>query len=659
MAPIGRGCLTRSLLLALVACGPVRGSQPPSAAVVSPDGLLRLVFTTDSGGQLDYQVTYRGKPVTGRSRLGLDFENQTTLGANVRIVSAKRGSVDQTYRVVHGKSNPVRDRHNSIRVDLVEQSGLKRSLALEARAYNDGVAFRYVVPRQPALDLFRLREEKTEFRLTGDHVAYPLILRNYRTNYEAEHQSMRLSGLPKAAVIGLPFLWEIPGLGWIALTEAHLEDYAGLYVTPGSAPSVLEARLSPRDDVPEVKVIARTPHQSPWRVFLVAPAPGRLIESNLIVNLNPPTALTDTSWIRPGKAAWPWWSGRAVTGVDFTGGVNTATKKYYIDFAAKAGLHYLIVDTGWYGSSRDPKSDVTKGNPELDVHEVIRYAATKGVKVWLWLNWNHADRQMDVAFPLYQEWGVVGVKIDHMNRDDQWMVDFYHRLAKKAAEHRLMVDFHGAYKPTGMRRTWPNVITKEGVMGLEDVKWDARANPANDLRLPFTRMLAGPMDYTPGGFDNVTKAEFVSRRTRPMALGTRAHQLALYVVYESPLQMVCDHPGAYEGVPEFKFIREVPTNWDETRVVNAKVEEYITIARRSGKEWYVGTTTNWTARNLEIPLSFLGSGKYVAEVYADAPDADAHPKNVVLESKNVDRATRLNVWLAPGGGHAMRITPVR
>lgn len=650
----GRCRLALWLILALAGSSAGRAGAPGPVTVNSPNGLLKLIFT-NRDGQLAYEVTFRGRPVIHRSILGLEFAGQATIGANMRIISTRRGSVDQSYRVVAGKSNPIRDRHNWVRLESVEADGLKRRLTIEARAYDDGVAFRYLVPKQPALEEFRLKDERTEFRLTGDHVSYPLILRNFRTNYEAEHQSMRLSALPAGAVVGLPFLWEVPDTGWFALTEAHLENYSGMYVSPGKAPSVLEARLAPRDDQPELKVVAASPHQSPWRVLMAAAEPGRLIESNLISNLNPPCALRDSSWIRPGKVTWPWWSNRVVTGVDFQGGVNTPSKKYFIDFAARSGLEYLIVDTGWYAGGRGADADITKGNPQLDIQEVLRYAKEKGVKVWLWLNWALADRHMDKVFPLYRDWGVVGVKIDHMNRDDQWMVDFYHRLAKKAAENRLMVDFHGAYKPTGMSRTYPNVITWEGVMGLEDVKWDRRANPANDLRLPFTRMLAGPMDYTPGGFDNVTREQFVSRRTAPMVLGTRSHQLALYVVFESPLQMVCDHPAAYEDAPEFKFIRDVPTNWDETRVIKAKVGEFLTIARHRGDEWYVGTITNWTPRELEVPLEFLKNGKYVAEIYADADDADRNPKHVVIETKTVDRTGRLAVRLAPGGGHAVRL----
>jgi alpha-glucosidase len=632
----------------------VASAQETSVAVRSPNGQLELVFST--GPQFSYRVNYRGKPVIGPSALGLDFRGQPTLGPAAQIVTTKRSRVDETYTMVHGKSSPIRDWHNAIRLDLAENTGLKRNFTVEGRAYDDGIAFRYLVPKQPSLKQFELTSEKTQFRLRPDAAVYPLYLKSSRTNYEAEYQVTTANELQRDALIGLPLLAQVGGVAWIALTEAHLEDNAGLYLTRGTgAHPTLEALLAPRENDPEVAVMARTPHQTPWRVVMVAPEPGRLIESNIISNLNPPCALAETSWIRPGKAAWPWWSNRVVSGVAFRGGSNTETMKYYTDFAAKAGLEYLLVDVGWYGSSRREEADITRSVPEMDIPEVIRYAGTKGVKVWLWLQWRHAERQMEEAFALYQKWGVVGVKIDHMNRDDQWMVDFYHRVVRNAAAHHLMVDFHGAYKPTGLSRTYPNLLTQEGVMGLEDVKWEGRANPDNDTLLPFTRMLAGPMDYTPGGFDSVTKADFVARRTDPMVIGTRAHQLALYVVFESPFQMVCDHPSAYEKAPSFQFIQDVPTNWDETKVLNARVGDYITIARRNGKEWYVGSITDSTARDLVISLGFLNEGKYVAEIYADAPDAGRYPKHVRIENRNVDRSTRLKVHLAPGGGHAMRI----
>jgi alpha-glucosidase len=267
------------------------------------------------------------------------------------------------------------------------------------------------------------------------------------------------------------------------------------------------------------------------------------------------------------------------------------------------------------------------------------------------------DRQLNEAFPLYEKWGVAGVKIDFMSRDDQAMIGFYYRVAEKAAAHHLMVDFHGATKPTGLERTYPNVMGYEGVLGMEQSKAGSRDNPDSHVTLPFTRMLAGRMDYTPGGFDNVTKDEFIARSEKPMVMGTRAHHLAMFVVYEAPFQMVADHPGAYEGQPAFEFIKHVPATWDETRVPNGKPGQYITIARRHGNEWFMGSMTNWDERNLEVPLTFLSQGNYIAEIYRDAPDADLHPKNTVMERVKVTRASVLKLHLASAGGAAIRIVP--
>ena len=278
---------------------------------------------------------------------------------------------------------------------------------------------------------------------------------------------------------------------------------------------------------------------------------------------------------------------------------------------------------------------------------------------WLWAYWTDIDAQAADAFAQFEKWGVAGVKIDFMDRADQWMVNWYRDMAQKAAGHHLMLDYHGAYKPDGMRRTYPNVLTREGVMGAEYNKWSARETPVHNTTLPFTRMLAGPMDYTPGGFNNVTKAEFEPRDKNPMVMGTRCHQLALFVVFESPFMMVADHPAAYDGQKETEFLKAVPTTWDETRVLNGRPARFITIARRKGQEWYVGSITNWDPREVEVPLSFLRGGKYSAEIYADGPNAAQQPKESVLEKRSVDAGTVLKLKLAPGGGAAIRIVPAR
>jgi len=379
------------------------------------------------------------------------------------------------------------------------------------------------------------------------------------------------------------------------------------------------------------------------------------------LNLNPPSKIADTSWIKAGKASWDWWSGDAAPSLGAKAGMNTATMEHYIDFASASGLPYMLIDAGW--AAKDPdataaaprQADILHTSPNIDMPELLRYAKEKNVKLWLWAHWTSVDKYMDQAFPLFEKWGVAGVKIDFMNRNDQWMTGWYRRVVEKAAECHLMIDYHGAFPPDGLRRTYPNLMTREGVMGKEYLKVSARVTPPYNATLPFTRMLAGPMDYTPGGFDNVTLAQFVPRSFMPMDLNTRAQELALYVVFESELEMVSDYPERYAGQKEFDFIKRVPCTWDEVRAIGGMPMQWVSVARRSGNDWYVGSLTNWDARDVKVPLSFLGDGKYIAEIYADAPDAAEKPTHTVLTRQTVDKTTVLDVHMVSGGGNAMWI----
>ena len=522
---------------------------------------------------------------------------------------------------------------------------------MEARAYDDGVAFRYVMPEGAVPSgAFRLEREATEFRLVKDCTAYPIYLDGWDDNYEAPYYEVFVRGIFPDQLVGVPLLIHVPGVAWAAITEARLEDYAGIYLRRSLEPGFV-VDLPPNNEEPGLKVIGKLPHQTPWRAILMAPEPGRLIESNMVVNLNPPSAIADMSWIKPGKSSWNWWFGRVELEPGLPARMDMPTMKHMVDFSAEAGFEYMLVDAGW--SSRN---DILQPIQAMNIEELIAYGRERNVGIWLWIHWTAADRQMEQAFPLYEKWGVKGVKIDFMDRDDQWMVDWYHRTIRLAAQHHLMIDFHGAYKPTGIRRTWPNVMTREGVQGQEYSKWSFGIEPEHNVMLAFTRLLAGPMDFTPGGFDNATREQFVARQSDPMVMGTRAHNLAMFVVYESPFMVVCDHPSAYRGQPGYEFLKAVPATWDETRVLNARVGDYVTIARRNGEAWYVGTMNDWTAREIEIPLSFLGPGSYQAEVYADGEDADGNPKSLSIQRGEVTSATTLTVRLASGGGQAIRIS---
>jgi alpha-glucosidase len=661
-------------LLAFVAVGTLAAQNNDRAPVkvTSPNGQITLLLfdagtATSDGAQtasgLRYAVEFHGKRLMETSGLGLELAGQPALGPDMRRTAAQPESVDESYTIPVGKTRTVRDHYNGVRADFENAQGLK--LTIEARAFDDGVAFRYVVPEQPLLKQVRIAHEMTEFTYAKDATTYPLILDGFQSSYEDEYQVRQVSGLHPDWLIGLPYLAEEPGLGWVAITEADIDNYAGTYLRKDKSFLSLRVRteLSPRVDEPGVAVETATPFSSPWRVLMIGDEPGRLIESNIVLNLNPPSKIADTSWIRAGKSAWDWWSGPVAPGANFKPGSNTATMKHYIDFASASGFPYMLIDAGWAVTHRSgpedyvSQADITKVTPEIDMPELLRYAKEKNVRLWLWAHWTSVDKSMDQAFPMFEQWGIAGVKIDFMNRDDQQMVGFYHRVVESAAAHHLMIDFHGAYKPDGLRRTWPNLVTREGVMAKEYLKFSARTTPTHDATLPFTRMLAGPMDYTPGAFGNSNREKFEVRNLMPMGLGTRAHELALFVVFESPLEMVSDYPERYQGQKEFDFIKRVPSTWDEVHAIGGRPAEWIALARRSGRDWYVGSLTNWDERNVKVPLSFLGEGKYVAEIYADAPDAAQEATHTTLSKQAVDRTTVLNVHMVSGGGNAVWIHP--
>ncbi len=386
----------------------------------------------------------------------------------------------------------------------------------------------------------------------------------------------------------------------------------------------------------------------PWRVIAIAPKDGDLITNQMIFLLSEPCKIEDPSWIRPGKVAWDWWNFNNIYGVDFEAGVNTKTYKYYIDFASAHGIEYIILDEGWY-----ELGDLTAISPDIDMQEILAYGKEKGVGIILWVVWKTLDDQLNEVMPLFEEWGVAGLKVDFMQRDDQWMVDYYWRIAEEAAKRKFLVDFHGSYKPAGLHRTYPNVITREGVRGLEWGKWSDAATPGLAVTLPFIRMFAGPMDYTPGAMLNATEKSFEAVFATPMSQGTRSHQLAMYMVFESPLQMLADNPTHYWKEPEcMKFLSQVPTEWDETIVLDAKLGEYIIIARRNGQQWYLGAMTNWESREFEIDLSFIGDQKYEATVWKDGPNAHRNAQDFVKENFVLDKNKQLKIKLAPGGGWA-------
>jgi len=640
-----------------------------SGVVESPDKKIQIVFgLCEKSGRKSvpcYSVSYRRKTLVHQASIGIDLAPAGPLNSNLRIVKIARSQRDQTYAINPGKTSAARDHYREAVISLEEQSGPRRRLDLIFRAYDDGAAFRYRFPQQPALPELVITSEHSTFSFVGDPNAYALPVPSFTTHYEFRYQLLPLKSISPDSLVALPLLLEYPDNIWVAITEADLTDYAGMYLAVAAAdsPGVLTSRLAPRLDNPQIKVKASLPHVSPWRVLMIADEPGRLIESNIVTNLNPPSVITDTSWIKPGKTTFPWWNGYEIGDVGFTGGQNTQTHKHYIDFCSEHGIEYHTLDglesVAWYGGPIGPYqgADITKSLPEINLPEVIAYARQKGVRLRLWLQASAAQAHMKTAFPIYEQWGIEGVMVDLFDRDDQETVNFIHDLTQLAAKHHLTVTLHNVYKPTGQSRTYPNLLTVESVFNFEYNKWDARGStPEHELIVPFVRMLAGPLDYHSGSFRHVIEQEYKPRNIAPVTIGTRARQLARYVVYEGYLPMIADSPSAYRGQQGVDFLAQVPTSWDETKALNESVGKYITIARRRGRQWYIGSMTDSSARKLSIPLNFIGPGKFIAEVYADDPAAPHQPAKLIRRQLKVTSADTIEAVLVAAGGHVIRLT---
>jgi alpha-glucosidase len=621
--------------------------------VESPNGEIK--FSLNGLDRLSYDIDFRGIKIIKDSELGFILSSGEAFKNNLTCMDINTRTVNETYEILFGKRKIIRDQYTETVFLLKEKEVNERRMELQVRVYNDGVAFRYVFPEQPMMDSIIIVDESTNFAFTKDAEAFYLPRPDYDTNYEGPYSVSPLTEVP-VTLIGVPILLKYSENLWVGVTEANLTDYAGMYLskTQGLTPAFISS-LSPYPGKNGIKVLGKIPFKTPWRVIMLADRPGRLIESDIIVNLNEPCRIEDTSWIKPGKSTWHWWNGTVLKNVDFEPGMNFQTMKHYIDFCAanRIEFHSLVEFKGpWYddpnpnGWEPGPTADVTRARPELQMEKLIEYAKEKNVGLRLWVHWKALNKKMEEAFRTYQKWGIKSLMVDFMDRDDQEMVNFYHQCLQEAAKYHLTIQFHGAYKPTGIRRTYPNLITTEAVMNTE---WGRMCTPEHNLIVPFTRMLAGPMDYHLGCFRSAPQ----NGPFKNNVYGTRCHQLAMYVVYESYLQLLCDYPSAYEGQPGFDFVKKVPTVWDDIKVLNDEVANYITIARRSGKDWYIGSMTDWTARQIKISLSFLPDGIFRVEIYSDAGDSGLNPDHLQREVRLVTNKDTIRANLSSGGGQVM------
>ena len=653
------------------------------ARVASPDGQNVVIVAVRSGG-LFYSVDRGGRHVLLPSRLGFEFRSAPPLRDSLAITSVARSNADTTWTQPWGEVARVRDQHNELRVEVAESSAPRRRFAVVVRAFDDGVAFRYELPEQGGFGAFEITEELTEFSLADDARAWSIPANKPQPDrYEELYSASPVSRLD---TVHTPLTLEMQGGTRVVIHEANLVDYAGMNLAGRFESRTLRTALAPWAD--GVKVRGRAPFVTPWRTIQLADRVEDLAPSVLGLKLNPPSRIASTSWIAPMKYDGIWWAMHLGTMSWSQGpvhGATTANTRRYIDFAAANGLGGVLVEgwnRGWDGDwmHNGAGFSFTDPYPDYDLPGLAAYAKAKGVTLIAHnetaMGIANYERQMDSAFALYQRLGIRAIKTGYVtdrtaeghSHTGQFMVRHYRRVVETAARYGIMVDVHEPIKDTGERRTWPNMMSREGARGQEYNAWGGEGGnpPEHESILFFTRMLAGPMDYTPGIFDLLIRRPSGTPRTpeesRPRT--TLAKQLALYVVLYSPLQMAADLPENYAGHPAFQFIRDVAVDWDTTRVVQGRIGDYVVVARRTrGRdEWFLGAITDEDARHLDVPLTFLPRGRrYVAEIYADGPSASwrDNPEQVVISTRAVTSSTRLRVDLAPGGGQAIRLRPVR
>jgi alpha-glucosidase len=669
-APLSR--LAGTMLTGVLLVTAVLNAQAaPDAmeAVSSPDASIEAVLAL-TAGRPTYSISYDSQPVIQPSTLGFRFKDDPPLTGGFTIDGVERSAVDEIWNPVWGSASEVRNHCNELAVRLKEEGGAERVMTVVFRVFDDGVGFRYVLPEQPGLGAFDIVSEETTFRLAGDHTVW--WNRNDYDSYEHLFQETLLSAVEGA---NTPVTLATSDGLYLSIHEANLTDYAGMTLVPEEGvPNSLAAELVPWPDG-VTRVMGGTPLVTPWRTIQIGERPGDLVESHLIQNLNEPCVIEDTSWIRPMKYAGIWWSlhiGKESWHEGATHGATTENARRYIDFAADHGLDAILIEgwnTGWDRWGARGAFDYVTPYDDFDLEEVVRYGREKGVAIigHHETGGDAADYEtrVDEAFDLYSRVGIAAVKTGYaggiyprgQHHHGQWMVFHYRKILEKAADARIMLDVHEPIKPTGISRTYPNMMTREGVRGMEYNAWSEGNPPEHTTILPFTRMLAGPLDYTPGIFDLTFNEHKPDNRVHT----TMAKQLALYVVLLSPLQMAPDLPENYEGHPAFEFIERVPCTWDETRVLDAAIGDYVVVARRRGRDWFVGGITDERARTLQVPLDFLEAGsKYSARVFRDAAGAhwETNPTAIDVVTFGVSAGEPVVLDLAAGGGQAMWLSPV-
>jgi alpha-glucosidase len=630
--------------------------------VKSPGGNITL--KVEAGSKLKWSVQHNGQQIIEPSPISLILKSGEVLGDNARG-SSRVEKISTSFRAINYRKTIVNDICNQLTLSC------RGNFGLIFRVYDDAVAYRFFTKLEG--EIF-IANEEANFNFANDNPAFIPIQwdyregRNFNSSFEALYREIRLSQFPKDSLAFLPVLVDVGQNKKVEILEIDLENYPGMYLDLNAtgkglkgvyAPYPLETYVNGLNIIPirRADYIARTDgiRNFPWRAVVISEQDKNLLDCDIVQKLAAPCRLIDISWIKAGQVSWDWWNAMNISNVDFRAGMNTESYKYYIDFASDYKVPYIILDGGW-----NTRGDLTKARSEINLEELIAYGKQKDVGLILWCSWQDVLAQKDKAFPFYAKSGIKGMKIDFIDRDDQVAVASTYDIAKLAAENKLIVDYHGVFKPTGLQRTYPNVVGYEGVKGMENVKWADENVPRYDVTLPFIRNLAGPMDYTPGAMRNSNQANFRAISSMPMSKGTRVHQLAMYVVFYVPLQMLSDNPTIYRREHECtEFITKVPTTYDETIPLDGKVAEYTAVARRKGDTWFVGAMTNWTPRELTLDFSFLGEGNYRAVTFSDGINADRDATDYKKQVLNIRKGDKLTIKMMNGGGWAARLEIIK
>lgn len=657
---------TISLLFALFLFNLSFSQKKQDFSLNSPNGKIKVAIAVND--KITWAISHEKDIVLAPSAMSLTIGENEVLGKNAIVLNSKKETVDTLFDSPFYKKKSVKNNYNQLTLNF------KNDFSIEYRAFDDGVAYRFITKKKKDITV---KSEEVVLNFDQDYntlMPYVRDLRNpkdpYISSFEAHYENKKISEFAKDTLAFLPFLIDYKNHKKAVFLEANLQDYPGLFVTNNNSKSGFESRFSKYPlqeknggfnninrlitERADYLVKTKGTRNFPWRIVVISENDAALANNDMVQKLSEPTKIKDISWIKPGKVAWDWWNDWSIYNIDFKAGINTQTYKYYIDFASKNKVEYVVLDEGW-----SLEEDIMKHNPNVDLEALIAYGKERNVGIILWSSWMALTKNTDGILKNYASLGIKGFKVDFLDRDDANMVNSVYDIAQKAADNKLLLDFHGMYKPTGIQRTFPNILNFEGVKGLENNKWTPNDDvPTYDCSIPFIRMMAGPMDYTPGAMRNATKSEFKPSHSNPVSQGTRCHQLALYTIFEAPLQMMADSPTAYMKEQESTdFIAKTPTTFDETVTLDGEVGKFVSIARKKGVTWYLGAITNWDSRETTIDFSFLEKGKkYEAEIFSDGLNADKAAQDYKREIMTVDAATKLKYRLASGGGLAMIIT---